>query len=190
MINSNSWPCLYETVGFIRDMSKNYEEGPKIWSGYYLPTSLTCLCKVMGHIVLSHVAKHLSSNNILIDSQHGFREKLSTVTQLITSCHDWASTLQKRGQADVVLLDFSKAFDKLPHQYLSAKLSFYGIQDPTLDWSNSWSPMIFDGTTTATRSRRRPTALWDYYAALYPPAHEMSREKAYQALVRPQLEYA
>ena len=116
-----------------------YKKGPKSDPANYRPISLTCLCcKVMEHIVLSHVAKHLSSNNILIDSQHGFREKLSTVTQLITSCHDWATTLQKRGQADVVLLDFSKAFDKVPHQRLSAKLSFYGIQGPTLEWINSF----------------------------------------------------
>ena len=36
--------------------------------------SLTCLCcNVMEHIVLSHVAKHLSANIIMLNSQHGFR---------------------------------------------------------------------------------------------------------------------
>ena len=92
----------------------------------------------MVHIILSHVAIHLSANNILLDSQHGFREKLSSVTQLISSCHDWATTIQSRGQVDVVFLDLSKAFDKVPHRRLSVKLSYYGINESTLTWINDF----------------------------------------------------
>ena len=77
-------------------------------------------------------------NNILIDSPHGFRECLSTVTQIITSTHDWASTLQHRGQTEVILLDFSKAFDKVPHLRFSVKLDHYGIRGSTLDWIRSF----------------------------------------------------
>ena len=116
-----------------------FKKGPKSDPANYRPISLTCLCcKVMEHIVLSHIAKHLSANKILLDSRHGFRQRLSTVTQLITSTHDWASTLQHRGQTDVILLDFSKAFDKVPHLHLSAKLNHYGIRGQTLDWIRSF----------------------------------------------------
>ena len=80
------------------------------------------------------MAKHLAAYNILLDSQHGFREKLSTQTQLITSVHDWATTLNNRGQCDLVLLDFSKAFDMVPHRRLAVKLDYYGIRGPTLRW--------------------------------------------------------
>ena len=80
----------------------------------------------------------LNTHNIILDSQHGFRERLSTVTQLLTSTHDWASTLQHRGQSDAILLDFSKAFDTVPHLRLSAKLSYYGIRGPTLSWIQSF----------------------------------------------------
>ena len=106
----------------------------------YRPISLMCLCcKVLEHIVLSHMAKHLSSHNIILDAQHGFRERLSTVTQLITSVHDWATTIEHRGQTDVVLLDFSKAFDKVSHRHLSAKLHYYGIRGSTpLSWINAF----------------------------------------------------
>ena len=74
-----------------------------------------------------HVAKFLSANNILLDSQHEFRDKLWSVAQLTSSCHDWATPIHRRGQVDVVFLDFSKAVDKVPHRRLSAKLSYYGI---------------------------------------------------------------
>ena len=92
----------------------------------------------MEHIILSHVAKHLSVNNILLDSQHGFREKLSSVTQLISSCQDWATTIQSRGQVDVVFFDFSKAFDKVPHRRLSVKLSYHCINGSTVTWINDF----------------------------------------------------
>ena len=76
-----------------------YKSGSKAEPSNYRPISLTCLCcKIMEHIVLSHMAKHLKTNNILISEQHGFRECLSTVTQLINSTNDWSETLNQKGQ--------------------------------------------------------------------------------------------
>ena len=92
----------------------------------------------MEHIVLCHAAKHLSPNNILLDSQHEFREKLLSVTQLISSCHDWAITIQSRGQVDVAFIDLSKVFDIVPYRCLSVKLSYYGINGSTLKWINDF----------------------------------------------------
>jgi hypothetical protein len=88
----------------------------------------------MEHIILSHTAKHLAANNIIIDEQHGFREKLSCETQLIQATQDWSEVLNRKGQTDVLLLDFSKAFDKVPHKRLSSKLRHYGISGMTLGW--------------------------------------------------------
>ena len=52
----------------------------------YRPISLTFICcKVMEHVVLSHMAKHLAKNNIIIDQQLGFRQRFSCETQLITT---------------------------------------------------------------------------------------------------------
>ena len=120
-------------------VSAIYKSGSKADPSNYRPISLTCIsCKIMEHIVLSHMAKHLNKNNILISDQHGFRECLSTVTQLINSTNDWSETINKCGQTDVVLLDFSKAFDKVSHQHLSAKLDHYGIRGNTLNWINSF----------------------------------------------------
>ena len=40
----------------------------------YGPISLTCICcKIMEHIMLSHIVKHIAKNNIIINEQHGFR---------------------------------------------------------------------------------------------------------------------
>ena len=36
------------------------------------------------------------------------------------------------------MLDFSKAFDKVPHEHLILKLQYYGIRGNTLDWISSF----------------------------------------------------
>ena len=68
------------------------------------------------------------------DEQHGFRRHRSCETQLISTVHDLAQCLNQRGQCDVLLLDFCKAFDKVPHCRLFNKLQFYGIQGSLLNW--------------------------------------------------------
>ena len=42
--------------------------------------------------------------------------------------------VDKRHSVDVILLDFQKAFDKVPKKRLLQKLSAYGIQGKVLEW--------------------------------------------------------
>ena len=96
--------------------------GSKSDPANHRPISPTCLRrKVMEHIVISQIDKHPSEYNIMLDSQHGFRVKLSTVTQLISSCHD-----------------FNKEFREVPHRRYSVELSYYGINGSTLTWMNDF----------------------------------------------------
>ena len=101
----------------------------------YRPISLTCvLCKVLEHIVASSVAKHFTELDILYDLQHGFREKRSCETQLIMLVDKLAKNMQTGKQTDLIILDFSKAFDKVAHEKLLLKLHQYGIRGDTLNW--------------------------------------------------------
>ena len=101
----------------------------------YRPISLTCLCcKIMEHIVCSNLMKHLDNNAILTDFQHGFRRKRSCDSQLLITVDDLARALDKRKQVDAILLDFSKAFDKVSHSLLAAKLDHYGVRGMNLAW--------------------------------------------------------
>ena len=59
-------------------------------------------------------------------------------TQLIETVDDFARTLNEGGQIDVIALDFSKAFDRVPHKRLLYKLNHYGICGPILQWIQSF----------------------------------------------------
>ena len=112
-----------------------YKKGDKSTAANYRPISLTCIvCKLMEHIITSHLVKHLNINNILYDLQHGFREKRSCETQLVMLIEDLASNLQAGRQTDLILLDFSKAFDKANHEKLLHKLHQYGVRGNNLNW--------------------------------------------------------
>ena len=86
----------------------------------------------MEHIVYSNIMQHLDNFDILTDKQHGFRRNRSCESQLILTANDFASALDKGRQTDVIIMDFSKAFDVVPHQRLLLKMSHYGVRGPTL----------------------------------------------------------
>ena len=121
-----------------------YKKGEKYDAANYRPVSLTCICcKTLEHIIVSNINKHLSLENILADCQHGFRSQRSCETQLVQFFHDMVSNLdraQNRGhrQTDVIIMDFAKAFDKVPHKRLLYKLHYYGIRGSTHKWIASW----------------------------------------------------
>ena len=61
--------------------------------------------------------------------QHGFQEK-----RLILLINEFAKNMQIGKQTDLILLDFSKAFDKVAHEKLLLKLHHCGIRGDTLKW--------------------------------------------------------
>ena len=70
--------------------------------------------------------------------QHGFRERRSCETQLLQLTDHLARNLTEGKQTDLVLLDFSKAFDTVPHKHLIHKLKTYGIKGILLEWLQSF----------------------------------------------------
>ena len=81
--------------------------------------------------------KYLEQHHILTDHQHGFRAKRSTETQLIQTIHDISKSLDEKKTVDMAILDFTKAFDKVPHKIQIHKLKYYCITDPTSSWIES-----------------------------------------------------
>jgi hypothetical protein len=68
--------------------------------------------------------------------------------------HDIANSLNNRQQTDVIILDFSKEFDKVPHERLLQKMQYYGIEDKVCTWVRSFltgrqQRVIIDGSPSS-----------------------------------------
>ena len=121
------------------NVSAIFKKGQRYDPANYRPVSLTCLCcKILEHVIVSNVLKHLDCYKILTDCQHGFRARRSCETQLVTLCHDLSSSLDKGIQTDMLVLDFSKAFDRVPHQRLLRKLKHFGVRGNIHSWIASF----------------------------------------------------
>ena len=117
-----------------------FKKGSKLQAVNYRPVSLTCItCKLFEHIICRHVLGHLEQHKILTELQHGFRSGRSCETQLITTFQDIAESYDKKGsQIDIAVLDFSKAFDTVPHDGLLSKLKHYGIDKNIWQWISNF----------------------------------------------------
>ena len=71
---------------------------------------------------------------IIAGYQHGLVKGQSTVTNLLTCLNDWTTILVFGQPLVVIYLDYSKAFDKVPHHLLIFKLEKFGIRGPLLKW--------------------------------------------------------
>ena len=67
-----------------------------------------------------------------------FEKKRSCETQLLLTINDLTKELDRGGQTDTILLDYAKAFDKVPHQRLIIKLFYYGVKGQPLQWIQSF----------------------------------------------------
>ena len=112
-----------------------HKKGDRTNPSNYRPVSLTSqICKVLESIVRKHILEHLTSNNILSEKQHGFREGRSCLTNLLELVESWTDILDEDDGIDVAYLDFRKAFDLVSHRHLTYKMAKYGITQQVLNW--------------------------------------------------------
>ena len=105
-----------------------FKKGRKHIRGNYRPVSLTSVaCKMMEQLVRNEVMEHVLTNNLLSSFQHGFVHGRSCTTQLLAVLDKWTNAIDHGESIDAIYLDFTKAFDTVPHQRLLVKLKGYGI---------------------------------------------------------------
>ena len=84
----------------------------------------------MERLIKGKLIAHLEGNNLIGDSQHGFRNNLNCLTSfldffaLVIDTYDTGNNKA----VDLIYLDFQKAFDKVPHERLLVKVMAHGIQ--------------------------------------------------------------
>ena len=126
-IDSGMLPTQWK-LAFVTPVHKG---GDKMTTNNYRPISLTGIpCKMMEHIVLHYMNQKL--NDFLHIRQHGFRRGMSCETQLCATFHELARTAEAKKTTHAVVLDFKKAFDKVPHALLMQKLKQVPDMHPQL----------------------------------------------------------
>ena len=89
-------------------------------------------------VLFNQLYQYLDVNNLLFDSQYGFRKQHSTelaALKLIDRIHK----NMDNGLTPVsIFLDLSKAFDTLDHTILLSKLKHNGIKNKAFQWFNSY----------------------------------------------------
>ena len=128
-----------------------FKKDDKNRASNYRPISLVSVpCKLLEHIVASTMMHFLEEREALYDLQHGFRKKRSCETQLISLYHSLTNARSRGVQTDLIVMDFAKAFDKVSHRHLAAKLDYYGIRGNTKEWivnflSNRTQRVVVEG---------------------------------------------
>ena len=80
----------------------------------------------------------LGKNDILHDSQYGFREKRSTEHVILGITHQIKSNMDNKLYTSGILIDLQKAFDTVHHSILLEKLNHCGIRGIIHDWFASY----------------------------------------------------
>ena len=76
----------------------------------------------------------METNSILNDDQFGFRPGRSVEDQLLLTYNAVSKWMDTGNVVDIILFDFSKAFDTVNHQILFTKLNLLGINGIILSW--------------------------------------------------------
>ena len=119
----------------IAEVKPIFKKGDKSNPGNYRPVSLTpIVCRIFESFIRDALYNHIVDTGLLSSKQFGFCKGRSCVTQLLCTIHNWMKSLDNRKSVDAIYLDFSNAFDIVPHKRLLHKLNKYGINGNVLNW--------------------------------------------------------
>ena len=134
-----------------------FKKGNRAWPANYRPVSLTShLIKLFERVLVVKIVLYIEDNKILTDQQHGFRPHRNCLTQLLVHIDNILKIAESDNNADVVYIDFAKAFDKVDHKILLYKIKNLGIQGKIYNWiesflTNRHQQVIVDGEVSESR---------------------------------------
>ncbi|CAM4574787.1 unnamed protein product [Caretta caretta] len=133
-VNSGVVPYDWRIANIVPIFKKG---GGKSDLGNYRPVGLTSVvCKVFEKILTEKV-KDIEVSSKWDKIQHSFTKGRSCQTNLI-SFEKVTDFLDKGNAVDLIYLDFSTAFDTVPHGELLAKLEKMGINMKIERWIRIW----------------------------------------------------
>ena len=131
-------PCL-ESGKFPTEWKKMnvvpvHKKGDKQILENYRPISLLSIAgKIFEGLLYDRIFEFFIENNLISRNQSGFRPGDSCINQLLSITHEIYQSVDDSLEVRAVLLDISKAFDKVWHKGLIFKIKQNGISDKILN---------------------------------------------------------
>lgn len=168
ILNNNIIKRTFNTVGYIllHLVNTSLEKGvlpdklktstvtpvPKIQNTFSLNkfrpiNTLPCLEKIIEKVVYKQLSEFINNNNILIETQSGFRQGHSCESALQLTLSTWKQAVDKNQYTVAVFLDFQRAFETINRSILIKKLKGYGIAGIVLKWFSNY----LDGRKQVTK---------------------------------------
>jgi len=105
-----------------------YKKGDKTLITNYRPISLLpVFSKIFEKIIYKRLYHHLTSNNILVKEQFGFKCNNSTAIAIYTLINKILSSLNNKIIVSGLFCDLQKAFDCINYDTLLSKMKFYSV---------------------------------------------------------------
>jgi len=115
-----------------------FKKGDKSDPNNYRPISiLPNISKVFEKIILNRINNYVAINKCLPNTQFGFRQKCSTKDAILSMVLNIEKNLTSKYMC-IILLDLSKAFDRVVHSTLLNKLAHIGFSKNDLSFLSSY----------------------------------------------------
>ena len=130
---------IFPTEWKIARVTPIFKKGKKNDLNNYRPISvIPTVAKIFEKIVYDQLFSYFNDKKLLAPCQSGFRSFHSTLTALTEATNSWAVNIDNGLLNGAVFLDLKKAFDTIDHSIILRKLKFYGIEQETLKWFQSY----------------------------------------------------
>ena len=138
-INESLSLGLFPDIWKIANVVPIFKHGDRENVENYRPISLLSnVSKVMERVVFTRLYEFCEDNNLLSQKNSGFKKRDNTVNQLLHIINRIHKGLDDGNEICLLLMDITKAFDRVWHKGLFYKLHKIGVKGSLLNWFKSY----------------------------------------------------
>lgn len=139
IINKCIEQCTFPDLLKVAKVVPIHKKGDMEDVNNYRPISiLPILSKIFEIIIKNRIVNYFETNSLFASEQFGYRKNKSTTKAIISILETVLDAIDNNKVPCATLIDLSKAFDCVSHDYLLKKLEFYGIRGHGLDLLKSY----------------------------------------------------
>ena len=114
-------------------------------------------------LIRYQMRNHLNKYKLIKGSQHGFTKGSSCRTNLLEFYEAVSDWVDEGKAVDIVSLDFKKAFDKVSHRRLLAKVRACGVVGQVANWIANWLSDGKQSVAVSGTSGMKPRTITIHY---------------------------